>query len=195
MAGFASSAERWTEFDGEWRKRLADDDLAYFHMHSFTQCIHRVAGPFDETWIGKESRRQALLADLLSIIQPHAWQKFACILPVNCLRMFSEESRKDFLPTLIATAGRLVWADVEVWRKRERYRNPSKMVFEDGDDEQETLTRTMKDLTGRKPSYEPKKDDPEKGISAFTPLQAADILAYESQKLTQKFDDFGALQE
>jgi len=189
MAGFASSAERWDEFDSEWRKRLGEDGLDHFHMHAFTQCIHGAAGPFDDTWINKEGRRQRLLADLLGIIQAHAWQKFAGILPVNSFRMFSDETKKDFVPTMIATAGRLIWADVEVWRKREKFRNQSRIVFENGDTEKGSLIAALQDLTGTVPSFEPKKDDPERGIAAFTPLQAADILAYEAQKLTQKFDD------
>ena len=189
MAGFASSAERWNEFDGAWRKRLADDGLSYFHMHSFTQCIHRAIGPFDDTWIGKEDRRQRLLADLLGIIQEHAWQKFAGVLPVNSFRMFSDETREDFVPTMIATAGRLIWADIETWRKREKFRNQSRIVFENGDTDKGSLIAALQDLTGTVPSFELKKDDPERGIVAFTPLQAADILAYEAQKLTHKFDD------
>jgi hypothetical protein len=189
MGGFASSAERWTEFDAEWRKRLALDGLAYFHMYSFTQCIHRAVGPFDETWIGKENegRRRNLLADLLGIVQAHAWQKFAAILPVDSFAKFSDESHNNFMPTLIATAGRFIWADVEVWRKRERFQKPSRMVFEDGDTDKGTLIDAIKELSGRTPSFESKKDIPEKGIEAFTPLQGADILTYEAQKLTQKF--------
>jgi hypothetical protein len=63
------------------------------------------------------------------------------------------------------------------------------MVFEDGDDEKGSWIEAMKAVTGRTPGFEFKKDDLEKGIIAFTPLQAADILAYESQKLTQRFDE------
>ena len=190
MAGFASSAERWSEFDRAWRKRLGEDGLVYFHMYSFTQCIHRAVGPFDETWIGKENepRRRALLVDLLDIVSEHAWHKVACVLPTNSLRFFSDDTRKTFVPTLIATAGRLIWSDIEAWRKRERFPKPSRMVFEDGDDEKGSLIDAMKEVTGRTPSFEAKKDDPAKDIEAFTPLQGADILAYETQKLTQKFD-------
>ncbi len=191
MAGFASSAGRWTDFDTEWRKRLADDGLAYFHMQPFTQSVHQATRPFDETWIGKEkeSRRQKLLMDLLGIIQAHAWQKFACILPVNSFKMFSEESRRDFVPTLIAAAGRLIWADIESWRRRERFQNPARIVMEEGDNEKGTLIEAIKHVTGGEPSFGSKKDIPEKGVVAFTPLQAADILAYEMQKLTQRFED------
>jgi hypothetical protein len=191
MAGFASSAERWADFDGEWRNRLADDGLPYFHMQPFTQSVHQATGPFDETWIGKEKepRRQKLLMDLMGIIQAHAWQKFACILSVDSFRMFSEESRRDFVPTMIATAGRLIWADVESWRRRERFLNPARIVMEDGDLKKGTLIEAIKHVTGREPFFGSKKDIREKGIVAFTPLQAADILAYEMQKLTQRFED------
>jgi len=191
MAGFVSSTERWADFDGEWRKRLADDGLAYFHMQPFTQSVHQPTGPFDKTWTGKEKepRRQKLLMDLLGIIQAHAWQKCACILPVSSFRMFSEESRRDFVPTMIATAGRLIWADIESWRRRERFQNPARIVMEDGDPEKGTFIEAINHVTGREPSFESKKDIPKKGIAAFTPLQAADILAYEMQKLTQRFEE------
>jgi len=59
------------------------------------------------------------------------------------------------------------------------------MVFEDGDADKGTLIRAVKEMTGRTPSFESKKDIPDKGIAGFTPLQASDILAYEAQKQTQ----------
>jgi len=185
MAGFASSAERWAEFDKEWRGRLAKDGLRYFHMYSFTQCIHRAAGPFDTSWIGQEKRRRVLLQDLLEIVGSHAWQKFGGIFPTDSLMMFSEIARERFLPSLIATAGRLMWADVEAWRKRERFRNQAELFFEDGDHEQDSLRRAIREVTGQSPSFRAKQDIADKNVLAFTPLQASDILAYEIQKICQ----------
>ena len=43
----------------------------------------------------------------------------------------------------------------------------------------------MTKATGKAPILQPKKDDPERGILGFTPFQAADILAYEIQKIIQ----------
>src|ERR1035441_10749921 len=69
MAGFVSSAEEWSNFDREWRKRLKDDNLEYFHMQRFAHATTHPTKPFDKSWIGKEKRRQRLLSDLLGIIQ------------------------------------------------------------------------------------------------------------------------------
>jgi hypothetical protein len=60
------------------------------------------------------------------------------------------------------------------------------MVFEDGDEDKGSLIEAVKQITGRAPSFEFKKDDAQKGIVAFTSLQASDILAYEIQKLSKK---------
>lgn len=184
MAGFIASAERWAEFDVEWRKRLAEDGLPYFHMQPFSQSFHHAKKPFDSTWVGDGKRRERLLGDLLDIIRSHAWYKLACILPEESLLMFSDVAREHFVPTRIATAGRLMWADVEVWRRREGFRNQAEMIFEDGDHEKGTLMKAMREITGQSPIFREKKDKPEEGIVGFTPLQAADILAYEVQKLT-----------
>lgn len=59
-------------------------------------------------------------------------------------------------------------------------------MFEDGDSDKGTLIEAVKEMTGRTPNFEYKKDDTEKGILAFTPLQASDILAYETQKITSQ---------
>jgi hypothetical protein len=79
MAGFVSSADEWVSFDVEWRNRLTDDGLAYFHMQRLAHADTHPQKPFDKTWIGQKKRRQTLLSDLLDIIKSHAWRKFACI--------------------------------------------------------------------------------------------------------------------
>jgi hypothetical protein len=189
MAGFVSSAAEWSEFDKEWRERLAIENLPYFHMNRFAHSL----APFDATWRKNETRRRALLSDLLDMIAHRAWRKFGCIIPLDSFRLFSDESKRHFVPSLIATAGRLIWPELEIWRRREGYREPARLVFEDGDAEKGTLIEAIKHVTGRSPSFESKKDIPEKSIVGFTPLQAADILAYEIQKVTQaegfRFDE------
>ncbi len=44
----------------------------------------------------------------------------------------------------------------------------------------------MKKHTGVYPIFKPKKDKPEDGIIGFTPLQAADILAYETKRVAHE---------
>jgi len=185
MAALLSSAEEWAIFDQEWRERLAKDGLPYFHMNPFAHATTHPQKPFDKTWIGQEGRRKALMKDLLGIIHSHAWHKFCCILPMNVLDVMSLDSRRYYYPSLIAFAGGLLWTDIERWRLRERFQNQARMVFEQGDEGTGTVIDAFIKATGRTPSFEHKKDIPEKGIVGFTPLQAADILAYEVQKITQ----------
>ena len=35
VAGFVSSVEQWMDFDRDWRKRLEDDGIEYFHATEF----------------------------------------------------------------------------------------------------------------------------------------------------------------
>ena len=58
------------------------------------------------------------------------------------------------------------------------------MIFEQGDDGKGALIKAMEDITGQTPMFRHKRDDKAKDITAFTPLQASDVLAYEIQKLT-----------
>jgi hypothetical protein len=186
MAGFVSSAEEWVAFDSEWRARLAKDSLPYFHMNRFAHACTHPQPPFDKTWIGQDKRRESLLSDLLDIIHLHAWRKFVCMLPMNVLDAFSFDSRLYYIPSLIALAGQLMWTEIETWRRRDKWANQVELVFEQGDEDVGTLINAMKAASGVIPAFRHKKDNPEKGIVAFTPLHAADILAYEVQKLVGK---------
>jgi hypothetical protein len=188
MAALVSSAEEWANFDVEWRARLKQDGLPYFHMNPFAHATTHPQKPFDESWIGREARRKALLHDLLDIIQSHVWRKCGCILPVQSFLMFSDIARQSFMPSMIATAARLVWPNIEVWRRREKLQQQARMVFETGDTDKGTLIKAIEDMTGQTPSFESKKDIPEKGILGFTPLQASDILAFEMQKQASDLD-------
>src|SRR5438309_1885521 len=65
VAGFISSAEDWIKFDEAWRKRLTADRLTYFRMSDFAQ----FSGEFADRDAWKESRRRALLGNLIEIIR------------------------------------------------------------------------------------------------------------------------------
>jgi hypothetical protein len=191
MAGFVSSAESWAEFEQEWRSRLAQDGLSWFHMYSFAHSINQFDG-----WRHQEARRRKLLSDILDITSGHAYQKFGCVIEADAFSMLNPETRDKFAETAIAAAGKFCVGFVLGWKHRERYvQKFPEFVFEDGDLGKGTLMKAVKELTGRDPIFRAKKDDPSKGIEAFTPLQASDILAYEIKKITDTLgqtlpDDF-----
>jgi hypothetical protein len=81
VAGFISSQEDWRSFDKEWRARLREDGLDYFHMVDFANFKKQ----FATGWKEDEPRRQKLFADLIGIIKAHAYRQFA-----------SEENKKEY---------------------------------------------------------------------------------------------------
>lgn len=185
MAGFVSSAEQWAEFDRAWCQRLREDGLTYFQMRAFAHSDHE----FKVGWRGNETRRQKLLRDLLEIITEHVYQKFAVVIQADAFDAISEDA-SSYFRTMIAAAGKFIASQVYHWRDREGYRDNPRFIFEDGDRDKGTLMDAMKEITGRTPGFEQKKDDPSRGIVAFTPLQAADILAYEVKQVA---DEVGRL--
>lgn len=184
MAGFVSSAERWNDFDALWRDRLRLDNLQYFQMRAFAQCDT----PFHQGWKHNEPRRRKLISELLGIITAHAYQKFAVVVQAEAVNAVSEQVLRHLGRTSLAAAGFHMVGLVDNWRERERYQYAPEYLFEDGDSDKGTLMKLMHEITGKDPIFRAKKDKPEKGILAFTPLQAADLLAYEVKRVA---DDYG----
>jgi hypothetical protein len=180
MAGFVSEAKAWEEFDKSWRSRLAKDNLSYFHMQRFAHATTHPTKPFDKSWIGKETRRQKLISDLLDIIQSHAFRKFGVVVQSEAAKSLSATFQYEMRE--IEVAGRMMAIEVESWRVREKFSNRVEHIFEDGDDGKGQLEETVRFVNGVRPIFRAKKDNPDKGIVGFTPLQAADILAFEIKK-------------
>jgi hypothetical protein len=180
VAGFVSTVADWMDFDREWKERLSKEGLDYFHAQRFAQS----SGPFKEGWKGNEGRRQALLGDLVDIIVSHAHQKFGSLI-VNTIHQaeLSEENRKAFYLEAYPLAGRTVVADVVRYAVSFKARAYPEFVFEDGDLDKGKLMQRMKEDGYPPPIFRPKKDtiDPKSGllIPGYTPLQAADLWAYE----------------
>jgi hypothetical protein len=82
-------------------------------------------------------------------------------------------------------------ADISNWKQQEGLSHvPTGYVFEEGDNGAGLLSeRLLKDGHSR-PYFLPKKDRAEPDgtrINAYTPLQAADMLAYELAKRQMKY--------
>jgi hypothetical protein len=183
VAGFISSADAWKGFDAAWRERLAQEDLSHFHMVDFAQST----GEFKEGWKHNEPRRQKLLSDLMEIIQKHAFRRFGCAIDNELfLRHLSKERRDEYFLDAYALAGMDCTAQVLRWCKNEPAPqfNQVRFVFEDGDVGKGKLFKRFENDLDMTPLFDSKKDKlTERGNEpAFTPLQAADFLAYEILK-------------
>jgi hypothetical protein len=142
VAGFISSADVWLKFDSAWRDRLAQDGLSYFHMVDFAQS----RGKFKEGWKNNERRRQRLLADLMDIIQKHAFRKFGCAVDNEMfLRHLSKERRGEYFLDAYALAAMDCTAQVLRWCKTQPAPEFYKVrfVFEDGDLGKGKLNQTI----------------------------------------------------
>jgi hypothetical protein len=74
VAGFASSAQMWSEFDRQWQRRLDEDNLACFPVAEFA----RSTGVFSD-WRNASAGRKALVADLFGIIKKCGLRKYGPI--------------------------------------------------------------------------------------------------------------------
>lgn len=189
MAGFISSASDWIEFDKVWRKRLAEDGLSYFHMVDFAASQEE----FEHGWKNNEPRRRKLLSDLVEIIRKHAYRRFGCAIENKVLlQNLSKEQLDEYSLNAYAIAGMNCTAQVIRWCKRDTISFETvEFVFEDGDHGKGKLIKHFNDYLGMTPIFKAKRDKRTgyRNILGFTPLQSADLLAYEIVKGCKEMDE------
>jgi hypothetical protein len=179
VAGFLSSQKDWRAFDVEWRTRLKNDGLDYFHMVDFAGSRKQLA----KGWKEDEPRRQSLLKDLIDIVKSYAYRQFACAIEMSTFSLLSDENKNRYNPYVLAA--RSCAADIRLWQVQEKFYVPTAYVFEEGDGGVGMMTDNFLGDNLPIPAFKPKKDTilPDGTTSvAYTPLQAADILAYELHK-------------
>jgi hypothetical protein len=183
VAGFISSHKDWQAFDTAWINRLREDGLDYLHMKEFAGS--RVQ--FAEGWKDNEARRQKLFGDLIGIIKSHVYRKFGSVIIMDGWEKLSQGNKQEYSLNAYVLAARTCAARVREWQEAENFKSPTGYAFEDGDEGKGMLDKRFVDDNLPRPVFKPKKDrqkpdgTTERG---YTPLQAADILAYELQKPT-----------
>ena len=177
IAGFISYAEMWKDFDREWRTRLKEDDLAFFHMNRFAMSQGIFLG-----WEKRKERRIRLMGDLLGIIRGNAVRKFGILVQSDAAHSVFP-SHPNYKHKMLQVAVSCIVSAVESWKAREHVPYSPEYVFEEGDPGKGVIEKTISNIVGKLPRFRAKKDNPAKDVMAFTPLQAADIFAYEVKKV------------
>jgi hypothetical protein len=176
VAGFVASAETWIDFDKAWRERLAKDGLPHFHMAEFVYSRGKLFGSWKN-----DPRRDPLLRDLVGLVQSHACRKFGCATVIAELHgMTTKARRQEWLMHAYPIAARAVVAQVRRWSLRENIAYPE-IVFETGDHRQGDFVDGMIRDHEPVPILRNKTDrinNAGQKELGYTPLQAADILAY-----------------
>jgi hypothetical protein len=192
VAGFASTTENWDLFSSAWKNRLEKDGIEYFHA-SDLDSFH---GPF-RNWQGRPDRKELshrLCADLMDILKRHVFRKFSHTIINKAFVELTPQLREEFALCAYSVAGRTCDRFVRKWMNEEPgFRGkPYEMVFEAGDKGKGNLQKRLSDDYKVVPIFRPQKDTTlEDGslISGFVPLQAADWLANEVNRMAKQFPE------
>jgi hypothetical protein len=173
VAGFVASDAQWKEFERNWTDTLRQFGISFFHAVEFAHSI----GEFSK-WQGHNKNavlreeRQWFLRQLLSHIKLRARLCYS-----HCVRMDDYRRVNDiyFLNVFqpYALCGRTVVKSVTEWANRNQIPETEiRYVFEDGARHKGFLQKRLNKDKGFEPIFQKK--------SEAVPLQAADLLAYET---------------
>ena len=119
VAGFVAPHSAWEDFSKEWKGRLEQDGLSYFHMREYAHSV----GPWRE-WKGDVGRRNRLYGDLMEIIKGNISRKFGSVVAPSKLNIIDQDLRKHFNITEYSLAGRTIAADIRRWMTRDNISGP-----------------------------------------------------------------------
>lgn len=174
IAGCLTTTELWVKVDEQWKNALQSENLPYFHMREYAHS----QGVFRD-WKGDEIRRRKIYGELWKIISNVG------IMPLGCfvqLENFKEELQGEEHHVLkdayfLCYMGCLRIA--EQFSSFHQVANVS-VYFDDKKDARGEASDIFNILKAR---YQEKIPPPEfRNMRDSTPLQIADIIAYESKK-------------
>ena len=177
VAGFISSAEEWIRFSALWNKKLHEYSLTSFRA---SDC-QNYQGQF-KGWKGDDGKRVQLWWELLSIIKTSTFYKFSTVMNVaDWTARISRANKRKWKLTAYALCSVMCAERVVRWARAEGISTPIEYVFESGDPGSGVLKEHFESDGLPPPIFKHKTERTINGIvyPAFTPLQAADFLAYE----------------
>lgn len=174
VAGYVATDDAWNDFNGEWREALDEFGLEYFRMSRFSSRTGRYVG-----WT--EGMRHERLRRLIDITNRHALASVGSVIPLEAYDRIFIGPARDRSGGPYGLAGIACAIEVGQWLRQESD-SAAMFVFESGALGSSQLQKFVDDVRG---------DAKHTGILSvsfagkreFTPLQAADILAYEIQRL------------
>ena len=174
VAGYVATDVQWKKFQREWRKILDAEGIEYFHMVDF-QANNL---PYGAWSIDKRAR---FLASLHAIIHKRTLMSFSTTADLAEFERLTHEQKKILVNPHVFAAKNCMKA-VGLWAAESIVNHPMSYVFELGSQYQGKLRTLLSSLP-----------DEDRGWFRFgslrfadkkstRPLQAADIVVYESMK-------------
>jgi hypothetical protein len=182
VAGFIATAERWAEFERNWKDTLHKFGVTSLHMKNFAHCRGEFSG-----WKGDEDKRRDFLRQLIGNIVLHVRHSFASAVLLDDWREVNERYYLEELIKPFGMCGRTLVHKVGEWAKRCNVDEKHiQYVFEDGDCDKGDFIHRMK--------YDKKSDPVFLNKDDACAFQAADLLAFESLQAHNGISD-GRVQE
>ncbi len=186
VAGYLATDEQWERFEADWQVALDTFRVPAVSMKHVAHYKKAFA-----KWAGKDNKRAAFLKRLSDVIHRHDLEGFAFSLNMDHYREINKHIRlSEAIPPYALTASFAV-AKIREWQRRYRPADSLLFLFELGDVGQGVFKHKMenewRDAGIMKPVFMPKQWE-ENGITKYClPLQAADLLAYETNKMLSDF--------
>ena len=176
VAGYLGQVKQWKAFDKEWRATLKEFGVKRMRMAD----LENYQGEFRDGW--NEARRIKILKRLHTIIRNHTKMAIGCAVIKTDFEAIIPQEIKEKLGGVFGWCVHDCLVGLAEQCRHHRYNKPIRWVFEAG-----TIGHGQVDSMFRELLKNKRWDDMLiKGL-AFenkdtTPLQAADILAYEGFK-------------
>jgi hypothetical protein len=188
-ACYVSSTCQWREFSRNWSDVLKDEGFDEFHMANFVAKPSARHEPFCSWDNAKKDRVYRRLAGIINL---RTRRGFAVAIPKKAFDEYAlPEFRKTYASNNYIWAVKTVFALLEEWRKEFAVSKPLQYVFDrDSSRQQRELKKIWDDYAKLENARAKYGLDPNGVTFAnkknFTPLQAADILAWQMQNYMRR---------
>jgi len=183
MAGYIADERKWLRFEREWRKAMKEFGVTHLHMRQFTQSRGEFAG-----W--SEAQRRAFMNRVTWIIKSSVMYRVGAVIPCADYQQtvgLVEPGNTRITPFWCSFLSCI--SAILAYCKRFGITDDIALVFDENSESSQHATgyyTSFKELPGVKNRSQLVSlsfaDD-----KKFTPLQAADLLAYELNKYHRGF--------
>lgn len=161
VAGFIASEDEWLLFEREWQEILDREGLEIFHMTDF-----------EKSKIWPQYKKDALLGRLINTIKTRTVRSISQGVWMRDYRQINEKwAFEETIGPPYALAGRTVTKSLADWKRNSASEDKLLVFFEDGTKHKGDFIDAMERDQLPCPVFIKKRE--------ATPLQAADLLAWE----------------
>lgn len=181
MAGYLSDEHRWKRFEREWARVLKEYGAKYLHMKEYAHC----RGEF-EGW--PEYKRKALMGQLIHIIKSNVQFRVGVVVPCKVYKStVAAIDPKDTRLSPFWLCFQTCLGAISTYCRDEQITDDIALVFDENNE-------SNKHALGFYTAFKRRNANGNQFVSLsfeddkkLTPLQAADLFAYEFNKYHQDY--------